>query len=61
MSLRTRLALVFIAATLVPLEPTVWLTVNLFERSLALRISSLRSRVLSIQREVGISARHPNG
>ena len=35
MSLRTRLALVFIAATLVPLGPTIWLTTNLFERSLA--------------------------
>jgi len=34
-SLRTRLALVFIAATLVPLGPTIWLTTNLFERSLA--------------------------
>ena len=34
MSLRTRLALVFIAATLVPLGPTVWLTINLFEQSL---------------------------
>ncbi len=35
MTLRTRLALVFIAATLVPLGPTIWLTTNLFERSLA--------------------------
>jgi signal transduction histidine kinase len=35
LSLRTRLALVFIAATLVPLGPTIWLTTNLFERSLA--------------------------
>ncbi len=35
MSLRTRLALVFIAATLVPLGPTIWLTTNLFEHSLA--------------------------
>ena len=35
MSLRTRLALVFIAATLVPLGPTIWLTTNLFEQSLA--------------------------
>ena len=35
MSLRTRLALIFIAATLVPLGPTIWLTTNLFERSLA--------------------------
>ena len=35
MSLRTRLALVFIAATLVPLGPTIWLTTNLFDRSLA--------------------------
>jgi signal transduction histidine kinase len=34
-TLRTRLALVFIAATLVPLGPTIWLTTNLFERSLA--------------------------
>ncbi|HEU5021940.1 MAG TPA: HAMP domain-containing protein, partial [Bryobacteraceae bacterium] len=34
MSLRTRLALVFIAATLVPLGPTIWLTTNLFEQSL---------------------------
>jgi nitrogen fixation/metabolism regulation signal transduction histidine kinase len=33
-TLRTRLALVFIAATLVPLGPTIWLTTNLFERSL---------------------------
>ena len=35
MSLRTRLALVFIAATLVPLGPTIWLTTDLFEHSLA--------------------------
>ena len=35
MTLRTRLALVFIAATLVPLGPTIWLTTNLFDRSLA--------------------------
>ncbi len=35
MSLRTRLALIFIAATLVPLGPTIWLTTNLFERTLA--------------------------
>ncbi len=35
MTLRTRLALVFIAATLVPLGPTIWLTTNLFEHSLA--------------------------
>jgi nitrogen fixation/metabolism regulation signal transduction histidine kinase len=34
-TLRTRLALVFIAATLVPLGPTIWLTTNLFEQSLA--------------------------
>jgi len=34
-TLRTRLALVFIAATLVPLGPTIWLTTNLFEHSLA--------------------------
>ncbi len=34
MTLRTRLALVFIAATLVPLGPTIWLTTNLFEQSL---------------------------
>jgi two-component system nitrogen regulation sensor histidine kinase NtrY len=33
-SLRTRLALVFIAATLAPLGPTIWLTTNLFEQSL---------------------------
>jgi nitrogen fixation/metabolism regulation signal transduction histidine kinase len=33
-SLRTRLALIFIAATLVPLGPTIWLTTNLFEHSL---------------------------
>ncbi len=32
-TLRTRLALVFIAATLVPLGPTIWLTTNLFDRS----------------------------
>ncbi len=35
MTLRTRLALVFIGATLVPLGPTIWLTTNLFEQSLA--------------------------
>jgi nitrogen fixation/metabolism regulation signal transduction histidine kinase len=34
-TLRTRLALVFIGATLVPLGPTVWLTTNLFKQSLA--------------------------
>jgi signal transduction histidine kinase len=34
-TLRTRLALVFIAATLVPLGPTIWLTTNLFDSSLA--------------------------
>jgi two-component system nitrogen regulation sensor histidine kinase NtrY len=33
-TLRTRLALVFIAATLVPLGPTIWLTTDLFEHSL---------------------------
>ncbi len=34
MSLRTRLALVFIAATLIPLGATVWLTTVLLDRSL---------------------------
>lgn len=34
MTLRTRLALVFIGATLVPLGPTIWLTTNLFRQSL---------------------------
>jgi nitrogen fixation/metabolism regulation signal transduction histidine kinase len=36
MSLRTRLALVFIAATLVPLGATVWVTTVLLDRSLRL-------------------------
>lgn len=36
MSLRTRLALVFIAATLVPLGATVWVTTALLDRSLRL-------------------------
>jgi nitrogen fixation/metabolism regulation signal transduction histidine kinase len=36
MSLRTRLALVFIAATLVPLGATVWVTTILLDRSLKL-------------------------
>jgi nitrogen fixation/metabolism regulation signal transduction histidine kinase len=36
-SLRTRLALVFIAATLVPLGATIWLTSALLDRSLRLR------------------------
>ena len=34
MSLRTRLALVFIAATLIPLGATVWLTTLLLNQSL---------------------------
>ena len=36
MSLRTRLALVFIAATLVPLGATVWVTTVLLDYSLRL-------------------------
>ena len=36
MSLRTRLALVFIAATLIPLGATVWLTTLLLNSSLRL-------------------------
>ena len=36
MSLRTRLALVFIAATLIPLGATVWLTTLLLDSSLRL-------------------------
>ena len=36
MSLRTRLALVFIAATLIPLGATVWVTTALLDRSLRL-------------------------
>ena len=36
MSLRTRLALVFIAATLIPLGATVWLTTLLLNQSLRL-------------------------
>ena len=36
MSLRTRLALVFIAATLIPLGATIWVTTALLDRSLRL-------------------------
>lgn len=46
MSLRTRLALVFIAATLVPLGPTIWLTTYLFEHSLPVNQLSSVSRAL---------------
>ena len=50
MSLRTRLALVFIAATLVPLGATVWLTTLLLDRSLRLTpVDQLSELSLSLQ------------
>lgn len=50
MSLRTRLALVFIAATLVPLGATVWLTTLLLDRSLRLSpVDQLSGISLSLQ------------
>ena len=51
MSLRTRLALVFIAATLVPLGATVWLTTLLLDRSLRLSpVEQLSELSLSLQK-----------
>jgi nitrogen fixation/metabolism regulation signal transduction histidine kinase len=51
MSLRTRLALVFIAATLVPLGATLWLTSVLLDQSLRLRpIDQLSSLSTSLER-----------
>lgn len=51
MSLRTRLALVFIAATLVPLGATVWLTTLLLDRSLRLSpVDQLSEISLSLQK-----------
>lgn len=51
MSLRTRLALVFIAATLVPLTATVWLTTLLLDRSLRLSpVDQLSELSLSLQK-----------
>lgn len=51
MSLRTRLALVFIAATLVPLGATVWLTTLLLDRSLRLSpVDQLSELSLSLQK-----------
>ena len=51
MSLRTRLALVFIAATLVPLGATVWLTTLLLDRSLRLSpVDQLSDVSLSLQK-----------
>ncbi len=51
MSLRTRLALVFIAATLVPLAATVWLTTLLLDRSLKLSpVDQLSELSLSLQK-----------
>ena len=51
MSLRTRLALVFIAATLVPLAATVWLTTLLLDRSLRLSpVDQLSEVSLSLQK-----------
>jgi len=50
-SLRTRLALVFIAATLVPLGATVWLTTLLLDRSLRLSpVDQLSELSLSLQK-----------
>ncbi len=49
MTLRTRLALVFIGATLVPLGPTIWLTTNLFERSLA-PVNQLATASLALEK-----------
>ena len=51
MSLRTRLALVFIAATLAPLAATVWLTTLLLDRSLKLSpVDQLSELSLSLQK-----------
>jgi two-component system nitrogen regulation sensor histidine kinase NtrY len=50
-SLRTRLALVFVAATLVPLAATVWLTTLLLDRSLKLSpVDQLSELSLSLQK-----------
>ncbi len=50
MSLRTRLALVFVAATLLPLGATLWLTNILLEQSLRLRpVDQLSSLSRSLQ------------
>jgi nitrogen fixation/metabolism regulation signal transduction histidine kinase len=50
-SLRTRLALVFIAATLLPLAATVWLTTLLLDRSLRLSpVDQLSELSLSLQK-----------
>jgi two-component system, NtrC family, nitrogen regulation sensor histidine kinase NtrY len=51
MSLRTRLALVFIAATLIPLGATVWLTTLLLDSSLRLSpVDQLSELSLSLQK-----------
>ncbi|HXJ41723.1 MAG TPA: hypothetical protein VNH18_20775, partial [Bryobacteraceae bacterium] len=51
MSLRTRLALVFVAATLVPLGATLWLTSILLDQSLRLSPSSqLTTLAASLER-----------
>ena len=51
MSLRTRLALVFIAATLIPLAATVWVTTLLLDRSLRLSpVDQLSEVSLSLQK-----------
>ena len=51
MSLRTRLALVFVAATLVPLGATLWLTSFLLDQSLRLRpVDQISSLSRSLQK-----------
>ncbi len=51
MSLRTRLALVFIAATLIPLGATVWVTTALLDRSLRLSpVDQLSGLSLSLEK-----------
>ncbi len=51
MTLRTRLALVFIAATLIPLGATVWVTTALLDRSLRLSpVSQLSDLSLSLEK-----------
>ena len=61
MSLRTRLALVFIAATLIPLGATVWVTTALLDRSLRLspvdQLSSLSRSLEKTGREYYQQAR----
>ena len=51
MSLRTRLALVFVAATLIPLGATVWLTAQLLNQSLRLSpVNQLSDLSLSLEK-----------